>query len=80
MTVLEGVQWFSTGAATIAAIIVAARFTPRITGYGFVIFTASSIGWIVAGTMDSTPSLIVQNVVLTVINLFGVYRWLIIRS
>lgn len=74
------VQWFSTGAATIAAVVVAARFTPRITGYGFVVFTASSLGWIAAGAMSGMSSLIVQNVVMTAINIFGVYRWLVVRS
>jgi hypothetical protein len=74
------VQWFSTAAAMIAAVIVAARFTPRITGYGFVVFTVSSLGWVAAGAMTDMSSLVVQNVVLTVINLFGVYRWLVLRS
>jgi hypothetical protein len=80
MDLATSMQWFSTGAAMIAAVVVAARFTPRITGYGFVVFTASSLGWIAAGAMTGMSSLVVQNIVLTVINLFGVYRWLVLRS
>ena len=80
MHLSSAIQWFSTGAAMIAAVVVAARFTPRITGYGFVVFTASSLGWIAAGAMTGMSSLVVQNVVLTVINMVGVYRWLVVRS
>jgi hypothetical protein len=32
----------------------------------------------VAGFLENLPSLVTQNVVLTAINLLGIYRWLIL--
>jgi hypothetical protein len=80
MPVLDIIRWVAAGAAMIAAIIIAARLSPRTTGFGFVIFTVSSLLWVGAGYLSSTPSLVAQNAILTAVNLFGVYRWLIVRS
>lgn len=80
MAMIEIIRWIAAGAAMAAAVIVAARITNRITGVGFIIFTASSSLWIAAGFLSGTPSLVVQNVILTAVNLFGVYRWLIVRG
>lgn len=38
------VQWAATISGIIAAIMVAGKFSARITGWGFVIFAASSVG------------------------------------
>jgi hypothetical protein len=64
----------------IAAILVSADFGRRVTGYGFVVFFFSSLAWIAYGVLGSDPPLIVQNLVLAVINLVGVYRWLILKA
>lgn len=77
---LEVIRWAAAGGAMVAALVVAARFTPKITGYGFVLFTVSSVLWIVAGYLDGLNSLIAQNAILTGVNLFGVYRWLIVHD
>jgi len=69
--------WASAIGATIAAALVAARITPLITGLAFVLFSLSSAGWVVTGALEGENSLIFQNVILTAINLYGVYRWLI---
>lgn len=61
----------------IAAVTVSGNFGRRITGYAFVVFTVSSVGWVAVGLLDEEPPLIIQNVVLTLVNLFGIYRWLI---
>ncbi|MEM7689897.1 MAG: hypothetical protein AAF291_12820 [Pseudomonadota bacterium] len=60
----------------IAAIMVAANAGARITGAGFVVFTISSLVWIMASILSGNSPLAVQNVVLLGINLFGVYRYL----
>lgn len=60
-----------------AAIMVSIDAGRKITGWGFVVFTFSSISWIAVGVMEGEPPLSLQNVVLTGINLFGIYRWLI---
>lgn len=63
-------------ATTLAALIVASNLGARITGYGFVIFTVGSVAWTLLGYMTDQPNLLWQNVVLTGLNLFGVWRWL----
>lgn len=76
---VEIVRWLATGTGIVAAIIVSLKLSNIMTGWGFVIFTASSVAWIFAGYADSLPSLVVQNAVLTVINMAGVYRWMILK-
>ena len=63
-------------ATTIAAMIVASNLGARITGFGFIVFTIGSIAWTVLGIATDQPNLLWQNVVLTALNLFGVWRWL----
>jgi hypothetical protein len=43
---------------------------------GFVIFVIASLLWIASGHLGETPSLIIQNVVLLLINIVGIWRWL----
>ena len=63
--------------ATIAAAsITASNLGARITGYGFAVFTVGSISWFTLGLMTDQPALVWTNAVLTVLNLFGVWRWL----
>jgi sporulation protein YlmC with PRC-barrel domain len=63
-------------ATTLAALIVASNLGARITGFGFIVFTAGSISWSILGFTTGQPNLLWQNVVLTGLNLFGVWRWL----
>jgi len=63
-------------ATTIAALIVASNLGARITGIGFIIFTVGSIAWTALGAITKQDSLLWQNVILTGLNLFGVWRWL----
>ena len=63
-------------ATSIAAFIVAANFGARITGYGFIVFTVGSLAWTLLGYATDQPNLLWQNILLTALNLFGVWRWL----
>jgi len=63
-------------ATTIAALIVASNLGSRITGIGFVIFTIGSVAWAALGLVTHQPNLLWQNVILTALNLFGIWRWL----
>lgn len=63
-------------ATTIAALIVASNLGARITGFGFVIFTVGSVSWSILGVATGQDNLLWQNVVLTGLNLFGIWRWL----
>jgi hypothetical protein len=63
-------------ATTIAALIVASNLGSRITGAGFIVFTIGSVAWALLGVATDQPNLVWQNVILTALNLFGVWRWL----
>lgn len=76
----ELIRWFATVNGVIAAIAVAGNFGRLVTGIGFIIFTLSSIAWILAGYLEDLPSLMTQNIVLTAINVLGIYRWLIANN
>lgn len=70
------VTYLAPVATTIAALIVASNLGARITGFGFIIFAVGSVSWTILGAMTDQPNLLWQNVVLTGLNLFGVWRWL----
>jgi hypothetical protein len=70
------ISWVATAATVIAATMVAANLGARITGYGFVVFTVGSIAWFAVGLLTGQPALQWTNAVLTMLNLFGIWRWL----
>ena len=72
----EHISWFATGATIIAALVTASNLGARITGYGFVIFLFGSIAWLATGAMTGQPALLWTNAVLTLLNIFGIWRWL----
>lgn len=69
-------SWIATLATITAASITASNLGSRITGYGFVVFTLGSIAWFFLGLATGQPALVWTNAVLTVLNLFGIWRWL----
>ena len=73
----EILRWAASIGTIGAGLILAARVRPRITGWAFVVLTAASMVWIVIGYLTAEYALMVQNVVVTLINVFGIYRWLI---
>jgi hypothetical protein len=73
----EILRWTATTTGVVAAILVAGDFGRYVTGIGFAIFTVSSVTWIVSGHLLDLESLVAQNAALTVVNVLGVYRWLI---
>jgi len=68
--------WLATAATVLAASMTAANLGTRITGYGFAVFTLGSLCWIGVGLTAGQPALVWTNIVLTFLNLFGVWRWL----
>jgi hypothetical protein len=72
----DTVSWVATVATIIAASLTAANLGSRITGYGFVIFTAGALCWIAVGSLTHQPALLWTNVVLTILDIFGIWRWL----
>lgn len=71
------VQWTATLAAILAASLIAAHIGQKVTGWAFVVFTVSSLLWVWFAAAEDDHGLLVQNLVLTAINLLGVYRYLI---
>jgi hypothetical protein len=75
---VTALQYYGAAAGAIAALIVSLDLGRKWTGYGFVIFVTSSITLILWGFLSEEGDGIgVQNVILFVINLVGVYRYLI---
>ena len=60
----------------IAAALVAANWNARLMVAGFIIFIIGPIAWIIDGWLESKASLVIQNGVLLLINVLGVWRWL----
>ena len=74
-------EWIGAIGAIIAAALIAGDFGRRVTGWGFVLFSAVSVVWIVSGlsASDGMP-IAVQNGILLLINLYGVWQFLLIRK
>ena len=73
LTILRTVATCTT---ILAAAMVAANLNARITVTGFAIFIAASIAWMADGWFESKSSLVIQNAILLLINILGVWRWL----
>jgi len=69
-------SWIATVATILAACLTASNLGSRITGYGFIVFTVGAIAWLTLGLLTDQPALVWTNIVMTVLNLFGVWRWL----
>jgi hypothetical protein len=76
-TLTTVLKWFASGSGMIAAGMVSLDLGRKVTGWGFVLFLASSVAWISGSVLTRDFALGTQNVVLFGINLFGVYRYLI---
>ena len=72
----DTISWIATVATVVAASMTAANLGSRVTGLGFVVFTFGALCWIAVGVMTHQPALLWTNVVLTVLDIFGVWRWL----
>lgn len=60
----------------IAAMMTAANLGARVTGWGFVVFTAGSLSWTAVGLASGQTNLVATNAFLTLVNLVGIWRWL----
>jgi len=72
----ETISWVATVATIVAAFMTASNLGSRITGYGFAVFTLGALCWIGVGELTHQPALLWTNVVLLVLDIFGVWRWL----
>ena len=75
------IEWIAAIGTIVAAAMVAADFSRRITGFGFVLFSIVACLWVYSGlTAPDGMPLAIQNGVLLFINLFGVWQFLISRK
>ena len=68
--------WVAPVATILAALMTASNLGSRITGAGFGVFTIGSLSWLGLGIIGGDPALLWMNAVLTLLNLFGIWRWL----
>ena len=71
-------EWIGAIGAIIAAALIAADLGRKVTGWGFVLFSVVSVVWIVSGltAADGLP-IAVQNGLLLLINIYGVWQFLL---
>ena len=72
----ETISWVATVATIVAAFMTASNLGSRVTGYGFAVFTLGALCWIAVGALSGQPALMWTNIVLFVVDVFGVWRWL----
>jgi hypothetical protein len=72
----DTISWIATAATIIAASVTAANLGSRITGYGFVMFTLGALCWTSVGYFSHQTALMWTNLVLTGLDIFGIWRWL----
>ena len=70
-------EWIGAVGTICAAGLVAADLGRRVTGWGFVLFCAVSIVWIVSGLTNTGTPIAVQNGILLLINAWGVWQYLL---
>jgi len=73
---IDIISWCATAATIIGALMTASNLGARITGYGFCVFLLGSLSWLATGMMTGQAALTWTNAVLTVLNIFGIWRWL----
>ncbi|HQS96921.1 MAG: hypothetical protein B7X90_13005 [Novosphingobium sp. 17-62-19] len=75
---MDGIlEWFAALGTITAATLVALDRGRRTTGWGFVLFVVVSVSWIVSGIANDAASLVIQNGALLVVNMWGVWRYLL---
>jgi hypothetical protein len=72
----DSISWIATIATITAASMTASNLGSKITGYGFAVFLVGSLAWLATGLMTDQPALVWTNAVLTILNIFGIWRWL----
>jgi len=73
---LTPLKWIGTGTGIAGAILIALNIGA--VGIGFVLFTISSSLWTYAGWAHREMSLVVLQGVFLVIDVVGVYNWLVV--
>ncbi len=70
-------EWIAALGTMLAAGLVAADLGRRVTGWGFVLFCAVAITWIVSGLTSNAMPIAAMNAILLLINVWGVWQYLL---
>ena len=70
-------EWIAAIGTMLAAALIAADLGRRATGWGFVLFCAVSLSWIVSSLATGAMPIAAMNAVLLPINAWGVWRYLL---
>lgn len=70
-------EWIAAIGTMIAAAMVAADGGRKLTGFGFVLFCAVALMWVVSGLTSDAMPIAAMNALLLLINAWGVWQYLL---
>ena len=70
-------EWIAALGTMLAAGLIAADLGRKVTGWGFVLFCAVSVTWIVSGVTSDALPIAAMNGILLAINAWGVWQFLL---
>ncbi len=70
-------EWAAAIGTIVAAALLAGDFGRRVTGFGFVLFCAVAVTWIVSGLTSDALPIAAMNGILLLINAWGVWQYLL---
>ncbi|RXZ66204.1 hypothetical protein [Pelagerythrobacter rhizovicinus] len=70
-------EWLAAVGTMIAAGLIAADLGRRATGWGFVLFCAVAVTWIISGVTSDALPIAAMNAILLLINAWGVWQYLL---
>jgi len=70
-------EWIAAIGTMLAAALIAADLGRKVTGWGFVLFCAVSVTWVVSGLTSGALPIAAMNGILLVINAWGVWQFLL---
>ena len=70
-------EWIAALGTMLAAALIAADLGRKATGWGFVLFCAVAVTWIVSGLSSDALPIAAMNGILLVINAWGVWQFLL---
>jgi hypothetical protein len=70
-------EWIAAIGTMLAALLIALDKGRRVTGFGFVLFCAVAVTWIVSGVTSNAMPIAAMNAILLLINLWGVWEYLL---
>ena len=70
-------EWIAAIGTMLAAAMIAADLGRKATGWGFVLFCAVAVTWIVSGLTSDALPIAAMNAILLLINAWGVWQYLL---